>query len=154
MNIFSLRLLIIINFFLLVTLLSCGTIKPIEYRKLDNLRLEKVGFTTTSLKMNLNYYNPNSFGLKLNQTETAVYIEGILLGQTSQDHQIIVPAKSSFSIPITMDVVMKNLLKMGWVALKNKEVSVKITGNARIQKGKIQINFPIQYEEKQKISGL
>ena len=44
-------------------LICCSTPKELEYREFKNLIVEKINFSSTTLKMDLIYYNPNSIWL-------------------------------------------------------------------------------------------
>ena len=148
---FSLRLIVLFCV-TIVFLLSCSAPKAIEYRDFQHFRIENIGFSSSQVKMDLVYFNPNNFGLQLKRTEVDVYVNNVLLGSTSQDYQIAIPKKAEFSIPLSMDVVMKNLLKNGWNVYMNKEVTVKVTGKVKVGKANVFISFPISYEGKQSIS--
>ena len=135
-------------FFLLLTLLlvSCSTPKELEYRDFRNFSIQKIGFSTSSAKMDMIYYNPNGFGLQLKRTELDIFVNGVLLGHSSQDYQITIPKKEQFIIPITMDIDMKNLIKNSLTTLFNKEVNVKVTGSIKIGKANVFVSFPVNYE--------
>jgi len=92
------------------------------------------------------YYNPNGFGLELKRTELDIFVNGVLLGHSSQDYQITIPKKEQFIIPITMDIDMKNLIKNSLTTLFNKEVNVKVTGSIKIGKANVFVSFPVNYE--------
>jgi LEA14-like dessication related protein len=124
----------------------------LEYRDFKNFTVEKLGFASTAVKMDLIYYNPNSFGLQLKRTDLDVYIEGTYLGRTSQEYQISIPRKAEFNIPIKIDVDMKNLLKNGFTALSKKEVLVKVVGSVKIGKANVFKTFKVNYEGKQSFS--
>ena len=135
-------------FFLLLTLLlvSCSTPKELEYRDFRNFSIQKIGFSTSSAKMDMIYYNPNGFGLQLKRTELDIFVNGVLLGHSSQEYQITIPKKEQFIIPITMDIDMKNLIKNSLTTLFNKEVNVKVTGSIKIGKANVFVSFPVNYE--------
>ena len=135
-------------FFLLLTLLlvSCSTPKELEYRDFRNFSIQKIGFSTSSAKMDMIYYNPNGFGLQLKRTELDIFVNGVLLGHSSQEYQITIPKKEQFIIPITMDIDMKNLIKNSLTTLFNKEVNVKVTGSIKVGKANVFISFPVNYE--------
>jgi LEA14-like dessication related protein len=135
-----------------ITLLSCSTPKALEYRDFQNFRVEKLGFASSQVKMDLVYFNPNNFDLQLKRTEVDIYIDGILLGTTAQDYQITIPKKRDFSIPLSVDLVMKNLIKNGWNAVTKKEVTVKVAGRVKVGKANVFINFPLSCEVKQQFS--
>ena len=137
-----------LSFFLLLTLLlvSCSTPKELEYRDFRNFSIQKIGFSTSSAKMDMIYYNPNGFGLQLKRTELDIFVNGVLLGHSSQEYQITIPKKEQFIIPITMDIDMKNLIKNSLTTLFNKEVNVKVTGSIKVGKANVFVSFPVNYE--------
>ncbi|MDN3656944.1 LEA type 2 family protein [Ferruginibacter paludis] len=133
-------------------LISCSTPKELEYRDFKNLEVVKVGFAATTLKMELIYYNPNNFGLELNRTDLDVYINNSYLGKTAQEYQVSIPKRAEFSIPVSIDVDMKNLLKNGLATFLTNEVMVKVTGTIRVGKLNVFKTFNVNYEGKQQFS--
>ncbi len=143
-----------IKFYLLVitlTLLhiSCSTPKALEYRDFKNFTVANLGFASSTIKMDLIYYNPNSYGLQLKRTDLDVYMEGSYIGHTQLEYQITIPKRSEFSIPISLDVDMKNLFKNAFVTILNKEVNIRITGTIKVGKANIFKSFPVNYSGKQ-----
>jgi LEA14-like dessication related protein len=136
--------------FLLLPLLfcRCSTPKALEYRDFRNFAVQKVGFSSTKVRMELVYYNPNGFGLQLNQTELDIYINGHYLGHTLQEYQVTMPRKMDFNIPVQVDVDMKNLMKNGLSLLFNKTVTVKVTGRIKAGKANFFMTIPVNYEGK------
>ncbi|WP_301923410.1 LEA type 2 family protein [Ferruginibacter sp.] len=114
--------------------------------------MEKIGFSATSLKMDLIYYNPNNFGLELNRTDLDVYINNNYLGRTEQVYRVSIPKREEFAIPIKIDVDMKNLLKNGLATFLTNEVMVKITGTIRVGKLNVFKTFTVNYEGKQQFT--
>jgi hypothetical protein len=47
----------------------------LEYRDFKNFEVGQVGFSSTSVKMDLVYYNPNNFSLQLKSTELDIFLE-------------------------------------------------------------------------------
>ena len=133
-------------------LISCSTPKELEYREFRNLTVEKIGFSSTALKMDLIYYNPNNFGLELNRTDLDIFINNNYLGRTSQEYQVSIKKREEFAIPIKIDVDMKNLLKNGLTTFLSNEVMVKVTGTIRVGKLNVFKNFTVNYEGKQQFS--
>ena len=132
--------------------ISCSTLKALEYRDFKNLTISQLGFSSSSVKMDLVYYNPNNFGLQLSRTDLDIYINNTLLGHTTQEYQVTIPAREEFSIPIQIDVDMKNLLKNAVVTFFNKQVLVKLTGTVKVGKANVFKNFPVSYEGNQQYS--
>ena len=123
-----------------------------QYRETRNFKVDKLGFATSTLKTDLVFFNPNNFGLQLNKFDLDVFVDNNYLGHTSNDQLVSIPKKAEFSIPVKMEVDMKNLLKNGINAIFSKEVALKVDGTIKIGKGRISKSFPIQYESKQKFS--
>ena len=123
-----------------------------QYRETRNFKVDKLGLATSTLKTDLVFFNPNNFGLQLNKFDLDVYVDNNFLGHTSHDQLVSIPKKAEFSIPVKMEVDMKNLLKNRINAIFSKEVVLKVDGTIKIGKGRISKSFPIQYESKQKFS--
>jgi LEA14-like dessication related protein len=136
-------------FFLLAPflLVSCGPPKALEYRDFKNFSIDKLGFSSSTAKMELVYFNPNNYGLQLKRTDLDIYIDNVYLGQTTQEYQITIPKKEEFSIPIQLSVDMRNLLKNSLHLAAKKQVMVKLTGSIKVGKANVFISFPVQYEE-------
>ena len=135
-----------------ILLISCSTPKELEYRDFKNFTIGKVGFAATEIKMDLIYYNPNNFGLQLKSTDLDIFLDNNYLGHTIQEELVSIPKREEFTVPIKMDVDMKNFLKNGFVTLLSNEVTIKVTGTVKVGKGSIFKTFPVTYEGKQKFS--
>jgi len=131
---------------------SCQSPKELVYRDFKNVKVEKAGFAATTLKVDLIYYNPNNFGLQLKYTNLDIYVDNNYLGHSSQDYQITIPKLAEFTLPLAIDVDMKNLLKNSLSSLLGKEVMVKITGTVKLGKANVYKTFPVNYEGLQKFS--
>jgi LEA14-like dessication related protein len=133
---------------------ACSAPKELVYKDFNSFSLNKLGLGSSSVKMNLVYYNPNNFGLQLKRTDLDIYIDGTYLGHTSQDYQITIPKLTEFSLPISMEVDMKNVFKNALNTLFSKEVTVKVTGRIKLGKANVFFGMPVNYEGKQQLSPL
>ena len=131
---------------------SCQAPKELVYRDFKNLKVEKVGFAATTLKVDLIYYNPNNFGLQLKYTDLDIYVDNNYLGHSTQDYQITISKLAEFTMPLAIEVDMKNLLKNALPTLLGKEVMVKITGTVKLGKANVYKTFPVSYEGLQRFS--
>lgn len=131
---------------------SCRTPKDLEFREYNSVSVENMGFTSSTLKMNLVYYNPNNFGLELKRTELDIYVDSSFLGHSSQDLQVAVPKRGIFTIPLRVDLDMKNLLKNGLTTLLNKQVLVRAVGNVKVGKAGVYKTFKVDYSSLQQFS--
>ncbi len=121
---------------------------------IENVRFDRLGLNQSSLTLTLHYFNPNKNRLKLKRAEGDAWLDGNPLGHFSMDTLIHIPARSDFSLPVKMSMDMNHFVENMSIAFSGKEVILKIDGMARAGKGIIFINYPIQYEGKQKLGDL
>lgn len=131
---------------------SCQAPKELEYRDFKNLKVEKLSFGASSLKLDVIYYNPNNFGLQLKYTDLDVFIDGNYLGHSAQDYQITIQRLAEFTLPLQINLDMQNLLKNVLPTFLGKEVTVKITGKVKLGKANVYKTFPVNYEGKQRFA--
>ncbi|MBS1512268.1 MAG: LEA type 2 family protein [Bacteroidetes bacterium] len=131
---------------------SCQEPKELEYRDFKNLSVPKLGFSTSTFTVDLVYFNPNNFGLQLRRTDLDIYIDSNYLGHTTQEFQITIPRKGEFTIPLSIDVDMKNAYKNAMPALLGKEVLVKVIGKVKVGKANVYKSFNVNYQGMQKFS--
>ena len=135
-----------------MALLSCSSPKALEYKTYHNFNIEKVGFNNSAISLDLEYYNPNNYGMQLKSTDLDIFINGNLLGHSSLDTLIQIPRRDTFNIPVKFDVDMQNVFKNAWNTLIGKEVLVKLTGKVRVGKANVFMSIPVEYESKQSFS--
>lgn len=137
---------------LTILLTSCGTPKSLEYRDFKNFSIEKIGLSSSAMKMDLVYYNPNRFGLQLMRTDLDIYVDSTFIGHTTQEYQITLPRQREFTIPIKMDVDMRNIIKNAFNLAFSTEINLQITGTVKVGKMNIFKSFSVNYTGKQQVS--
>ncbi len=130
---------------------ACHSPKDLEFREFKNLRLQKLGFSSTQLKVDLVYYNPNNMSLELNRTDLDVYLGNTYFGHSAQNVQVKIPNRKLFIVPLVVDVDMKNLLKNSLTTLLKKEVTIRVVGKIRIGKAGVFKTFPLDYQTVQQV---
>ena len=138
--------------FSIFLIISCQAPKELVYRDFKNLKVEKLGFGASTLNLDLIYYNPNNFGLQLRNTDLDIFVDGNYLGHSSQDLQINIPRLAEFTLPLQIEVDMKNALKNALPTLLGKEVVVKVTGKVKLGKANVYKSFTVDYESIQRFS--
>ncbi len=131
---------------------SCGSVKDLEFRSFNNVKIEKVGFASSTLSVDLVYYNPNNFGLELSRTDLDIYLNDNFLGHSTQVMQVKLPRRDQFTLPIKVDLDMKNLLKNSLTSIFNSEVTIKAVGKIKVGKAGVYKLLPFEYVTKQKFS--
>jgi LEA14-like dessication related protein len=141
----------VLFFGIAIFMTSCRTPRDLEFREFKNLSLEKIGFTGANLNAEIVFYNPNNFGLELNRTDLDIYLDSSYLGHSSQDIQVAIPKRDIFSIPLKVDLDLKNLLKNGLSTLFRKEVMIRVVGKVKVGKAGVLKSFNIDYQTIQNI---
>ena len=144
--------LLLIFGFMMVILSSCHAPKDLVFKEFKNLSLDQLNFAGANLKVDLVYYNPNNFGLSLNRTDLDIFVDNTLLGHSSQDVQVSVPKRGDFTIPLTINLDMKNILKNGLTSFLNKQVSIRALGSVKVGKAGVFKSFPVDYTTVQTLS--
>ena len=141
-----------IALFFSLMIFGCSSPKELEYQSYKNFSLQKLGFNTSRVSLELQYFNPNNFGLQLRRTDLDIFINDNLLGHSSSDTLINIPRRDTFLLPIKFDTDMKNILKNAWNSMLGNEVTVKVTGKVKVGKGSVFMSMPVKYEGKHKFS--
>jgi len=139
-------------FFIVVAFLSCSSPKALEYQTYHNFNIENLGFNNSSISLDLEYYNPNNFGMQLKNTDLDIFVNGNLLGHSYTDSLIRIPRRDTFSIPVKFNVDMQNVFKNAWNTLIGKEVLIRLSGKVRVGKANVFMSLPVEYESKQTFS--
>ena len=140
--------------FLALSISSCVTLREPDFRAVENIRVARLGKSETTLAMDVRYYNPNKTRVKLKEAGGSAWLDGNFLGNFKMDSMVLIPANAEFTLPVTLDVDMKKLLRNSLTAFLNKEVIIKLEGKAKLGKGFVYINYPIRYEGKQEVEKL
>lgn len=130
---------------------ACGNVKDLEFVRVASVNFDQLGFSKSIVKMELAYFNPNNFSLRLKDAEFDLFLDDTKVGHSLQDTLIDIPAKDTFYFPVKMEVDMGNVFRNVLGALTNKEVTIKATGNCKVGKKGVFLPFPIKCETKQKI---
>ncbi len=145
-------LLSIFAVFSFLILTSCHAPKDLVFKDFNGLTVDKMSFSGAALRVNLVYYNPNNFGLQLNRTDLDIFVDSTYLGHSAQDIQVAVPKRADFSIPLKVDLDMKNLLKNGLTSFLNRNVAVRVKGSVKLGKAGVYKSFPVDYTSMQNFS--
>jgi len=146
------------QFFIIVitTLLlsSCMRYQDIKFVGIENVKMGKIGMNETTMEMNLIFNNPNKLGAMLNNAGGKAWIQDIYIGDFLLNEDVKIPARSDFSVPVRLKVNLKDLLSNSLNLITRDSVTIKLDGNARLSKGSIIKNFPLQYNGKKASSEL
>jgi LEA14-like dessication related protein len=133
-----------------VILAACASPKDLVYQDVKNFRVSKISLRP-EVGMDVQFYNPNKYGMTLKDANVDLYINNKLAGHAMLTEKFQVPASSTFLLPVTLVADLKNILPNAMSLLANEEVNIRLTGNVKAGKG-IMVNIPIQYEGKKKLN--
>jgi hypothetical protein len=136
---------------LIISFLSCSTIKSIEYRNLEIIKIEKNNLTETQMLVSLSCYNPNNFGVELQRSKLDIFLNENLIGSSEQSKCIKISKKSTFKSPLSVSInLKKTLLNLG-LGLLNQEFDLKVKGTVKLKKGILVKNLPVEISKKLKL---
>lgn len=131
---------------------SCSPLKEPVMKGIEKLEMNKIDAAQRSISFNVLFHNPNKIGLKLKSVHGNAWVDGNPLGLFSVDSLIKIPRNADFRIPIKLELDMKHFLENMSTAFLGKQVLLKVRGTARIGKGWIFKNYPIDIERKQSLN--
>ncbi len=130
----------LLSFLLLLAIIpvciSCSSVKDPEFKSIENVRVNRLGTNGTLLNLDIRYYNPNKSKLKLKQAEGDAWIEDKMLGHFTLDSMVTIFPHADFSLPVTLQVDMNNLLQHSMTLFLTPEVRIRIEGNAQQVSGR------------------
>jgi hypothetical protein len=139
-------------FLVVIAFMSCSSPKALEYRTYHNFSVEKLGYSNSTIKLDLVYFNPNNFRMQLRNTDLDIFINGKLFGHSSTDTLIPIPKRDTFSLPVSFEVNMQSLYQNALNTLLGREVTLKVSGKVKIGKANVFMYFPVNYESKETFS--
>jgi hypothetical protein len=145
---------IIIALLLLVGVSSCRSIKPPEFKGIENVRMGDMGMAESTVTMDMVWYNPNKSKLQLKWANGDAWVEGDSLGHFTVDTAMTISASTDFRLPVRFTMDMAQLMKKSPALLLKKEVLIKIIGVARVGRSGIFVKYPINYEGMQDLGKL
>lgn len=132
--------------------LSCSSPKSLEYLTYHNFSIQSLGFSNSQVTLDLQYYNPNNFGMQLKNSDLDIFVNGTLLGHSSSDSLIQIPRRDTFNLPVKFNIDMRHIFKNAWNTLSGKEVLVRLSGKVKVGKANVFMSLPVNYESKQTFS--
>jgi LEA14-like dessication related protein len=140
----------------LVILSSCGKMKNPEFRGIESVSMEDVKLGTNTIRLNLKYYNPNSFKGQLKWAEGDAWVDSSFLGHFTVDTALKVPARQEFIVPVKLNVSMQDMLMVAAPLLSEKKTAIwlRVSGQARAGRSGVYKTVPLKYAGKQSLEGL
>jgi LEA14-like dessication related protein len=142
--------------YLLITIIvfftSCAEPKPLVFKGLKSIKIEKASFGKNIFNAQFEYQNPNNFKLVLNKLDCDILINDQVFTKYTLDTNFNIPANANFILPARMEVELSLLLKNSVDILFNKPMKIGVKGSATLSKGMYTKTIPISFETTQKLN--
>lgn len=99
------------------------------------------------------FYNPNALRMKLREIQVDVMVDGKKAAQARQKFNFAIPAKSEFSVPLEVQLALKEigLLDTLLSLFGGKKYEIHYLGFVRVKVHGITIKVPIDYKDEIKL---
>ncbi len=131
-------------------IIGCGKVKPLVYKKIDQVEVTDL-WNNSTIRLTVFCYNPNSWGATLKKATGKIFIDSLCMGEFTFDSSIRIPAKKDFSLPISIKIDGQATLLQVLPSIWKSHFWIKVVGTSRIKKAGIGFNVPIYYEGDQKV---
>ncbi len=139
--------------FSLVSLTACVPREEIELRDVRNLVVEKGEGVDPVLAGDAVFFNPNSSRMKLREIKVDVFVDGKKSAVVNQKLKIIAKAKAEFSIPLKVQIQLKDIGIAD--AIKSlfggKKYEIHYKGHLKVNINGIPMRVPVDYKDEFKL---
>lgn len=144
------RIIYILILPVLFLLASCGNPQELEYQDVRNFRVEELSMTP-QIGMDVQFYNPNKFGMSMKDGMIDVFINQKQIGTATLQRSYDVPAADTFLVPVSLKADLKSVVANSLTLLTNQTVMVELKGHVKAGRG-VFVNVPINYKGEHKLN--
>ena len=126
---------------------SCKNVKEPIFENVENLKMGKFDFSSTTLSADIRFTNPNRFGLLLKTIECDVFVDSIYLGKFSNSEEVRIMAQNSFLLPVKAEVKTITLLDYSRKAVFQRPSFVHAKGSARVGRAGVFRTIPVSWSD-------
>ena len=123
---------------------------PTEKIVLKNIRDVVVDASSDpTLKANAIFFNPNKVRGRLKNIDVDILVNGKKTAKVKQDDNTVIPANSEFTIPLIVDLNMKELGFMDTILgmVGGKKFEVRYEGSIKLNYRGIPVRVPVKYKD-------
>lgn len=128
---------------------SCANPKDLVYQDVKNFRINSLSMNP-DVGMDVQFYNPNKFGMTMKDADIDLYINGKLVGHAMLEKSYTVPGLDTFLLPVNLKADLQAILPNAIALLADKKVDVALKGYVKAGRG-VFINIPINYKGTQEL---
>ena len=129
---------------------SCSSLKPIEFRSVENFSVSAVS-SVPEVGFDMKFYNPNPVGAKLKDFNVTFGLNDIEIGNVHLTEVSHAGAKSEFSIPVSVNISITQFaqfLPTGFqLFTEGKTIPFSLNGTVTVKKFIFHKTFPFNVKE-------
>ena len=134
----------------LMTFTSCSSLKPIEFRAVENFNVSKLSLNP-QISADAKFFNPNPVGAKLKNLKADIFIRNDSLTSIFLPKVAKASAGKEFSIPFSASISVLELAQMIPSEILNFKsgaaLPVEVRGSVTVKKFIFSKTFPFQFSE-------
>ncbi len=135
---------------LIILFASCGNPQELVYQDVKNFDIKELSLTP-NIGMDVQFYNPNKFGMTMKNADVYLYLNGSMVGHAVLEKEYQVPAEDTFLLPVNLQTDLNGVLSNALVILSNKKIDVELKGTVKAGRG-VFLNIPIHYKGEQELN--
>jgi len=150
---FRMKNLALLSFAIVVLFAACKQPKDLVYQNVQHFRVQTANLKQSTVAVDVRFYNPNNYNLKLKHADLDVYINGTHVGKLLENEHYTIPKLDTFLLPVVLQVDMQTVLPNALQLLFNSDVDIKLVGQVKAGRHGVILSIPVNYEGKQEIFG-
>ena len=137
---------------LFLSIVGCKPKEDVVLRKIKDIVVDASGKDAV-LRANAILYNPNTIRLTVKKIDLEVFVEGKKSAVIDQKLKIKVPANAEFTIPLEVQLNLKELgfLDTVFALIGGKKMKIEYKGSIRLQKGGVPFTVPVNFKDEIRI---
>lgn len=135
---------------ILILLNSCFEYEEVDFKGIQNFKLENKTSENLLMRLDLKVNNPNNYSITIKPTTLDIYVNGKLAGKTKMKDKIVLKKQTTGVYPLYMQANTKDImsaLPMSLGALLSGKIKMGIKGNVKAKAYGVGKKFYINEEE-------
>lgn len=131
---------------------ACGLRPPQapRFEKVDNLEISRLNKARTTIRIDLQLYNPNKGRVTIREIEGRAWLQGRPLGEFRADTSIRVKGPGTIRLPVVLELDNSRILSHSLEALLAPSLKLDVKGKARAGKAGLFIQVPLDFSSELK----
>ena len=142
------------SYFIIILLISsCVPKEQLVLKGINDIIVETGADGAALLKAKAIFYNPNNSRMKLKEINVEIFVNGKKSAHADQLLSSIIPAKAQFSVPLEVQLSLKEfgLFDTVMSLLGGKKYEILYVGYIRVKVHGITVRVPINFKDQLKL---